>query len=259
VRALGSTWLVAWQDRRSGTSTDVYATRVASGGGATAPSGVVVSAAARDQLRPTVAAGDTGWYVAWADRRDGPRTGTDVYGTRVSSSGSPSSSGGVAITRAPGDQWSPAVSWNGRRYLVVWADERAGNGTDVFGSRVGADGLPEDPAGLAVSQRPGVQAAPAVTASAGRFLVAWTDDRSTTSDDIYGTFVGDTGAVSGSDGFAISTAVHDQERPALGALDRGSALVAWGDRRTGSGSNIYATRVDSAGNVWRYGGFKVAA
>jgi hypothetical protein len=260
VRALGSTWLVAWQDGRSGTSTDVYATRVWSGGGVADPSGVPVSTAARDQLRPAVAASDTGWYVTWADRRDGPRTGTDVYGTRVSSTGKPLSSTatGTAISRARGDQWSPAVTWNGHRYLVVWADERAGNGTDVFGARVDPDGTVDDTAGIAIAQRAGIQTAPAVTASAARFLVVWSDDRSTTSEDIYGTFVGDTGAVSDHDGFAISTAARDQQRPALGGLD-GSALAAWGDRRSGAGSNIYATRIDSAGNVSRYGGFKVAA
>jgi hypothetical protein len=258
VRALGSTWLVAWQDRRSGTSTDVYATRVVANGAPVDPAGVAVSTAARDQLRPAVAAGDRGWYVTWADRRDGPRTGTDVYGTRVSGTARPASTSGTPISRARGDQWSPAVSWNGRCYLVVWADERTGNGTDVFGARVGPGGAVADPAGIAIAQRAGTQVEPAVTASASRFLVVWSDDRSTTSDDIYGTFVGAAGAVSDRDCFAISTAAGDQQHPALGALD-GASLATWSDRRSGAGSNIYATRIDAAGNVSRYGGFKLAA
>src|SRR5699024_1895186 len=147
VRALGSTWLIAWQDRRSATSTDVYGTRVGAGGVPADPSGVAVSTAPRDQLRPAVAAGDDGWYVTWADRRDGPSTATDVAGTRVTNAGNPMSPTGTATTRARGDQWSPVVGWNGRHCLVAWADERAGNGTDVFGSRVGPDGVVVDPAG----------------------------------------------------------------------------------------------------------------
>ena len=233
VRALGSTWLVAWQDGRSGTSTDVYD----DGSGRAAPRPTRRASPCprprRDQLRPAIAAGDGGWYVTWADRRNGPSTGTDVYGTRVSGAGDPRSTG-TAISRARGDQWSPAVSWDGDHYLVVWGDERAGNGTDVFGSRVGADGTVDDPAGIAISQRSGTQATPAVTASAGRFLVVWADDRSNTGDDIYGTFVGDAGAVSDRDGFASRPRRRDQQRPAVDGSG-GSALVVWGDRRSGAG------------------------
>jgi hypothetical protein len=258
VRALGSTWLVAWQDGRSGGSADVYATRVGSAGTVLNPSGIAIATAARDQLRPAVAAGDTTWYVTWADRRNAPTSGTDVYATRVSSTGKPVSTAGTAVSRAAGDQWSPAVAWDGASYLVVWADERSGAGTDVYGARVGSDGGVRDAAGVPISKRPGTQAWPAVSANGDQFIVVWNDDRSATSVDIYGTLVDDSATVTVIDGFAVSTAARDQLRPAVGALG-GTYLAAWADRRSGSGWDIYATRIDTAGKVLKSGGFKVAA
>ena len=125
-------WLVAWQDARGGSSTDIYGSRVSKTGTISDPSGIKISAAVRDQRRPTVASAGATWLVVWGDRR--PTNGnSDIYGTRVTSTGSVSNPNGVAVSTAAADQSNPQVAWNGTTFLVVWSDYRSGSSLDMYG------------------------------------------------------------------------------------------------------------------------------
>ncbi len=78
--------IIVWQDRRSGTGTDIYAQRVTMFGVSLwGSNGVVVSNAANDQENPVVASdGVGGAIVAWEDTRNG---GADIYAQIVGSNG----------------------------------------------------------------------------------------------------------------------------------------------------------------------------
>jgi hypothetical protein len=256
ARANGTTWLVVWQDGRSGTSTDIYSTRVTSLGAPTNASGVAISTATRDQRRPSVASNGTDWLVVWGDRRSSSGA-SDVYSTRVSSTGSVLSPNGVAVSTAAADQSHPQVAWNGNTFLVVWSDYRSGTSLDTYGSRVNASGTTLNASGIAISKQVGVsEASSSLSAIGTNFLVTWQDDRSGTFD-IYSTRVSETGSVLSPSGVKVSGAANDQSTPAVGVAG-GSFLVVWGDGRSGTSSDIYGSRVSTAGSVQDTSGIKIA-
>jgi uncharacterized repeat protein (TIGR01451 family) len=129
------------------------------------------------------------------------------------------------------------------QYLVVWWDNRNGNGGDIYGQQLSSAG---EPLGnnFPVSSAQSVQRFPAVTYSNldNDYLVVWTDYRNPTGTafDIYGQRVTSNGEKQG-DNFPISMAPHDQSVPAVapslhsppasGGGPRGGFLVVWQDGR----------------------------
>jgi hypothetical protein len=120
---------IAWQDRRSGTSYDIYAQRVLSAGALLwGLDGVPVSTATGDQTAPAIVAVTTGAtsnvIVCWQDARNG--AGTDIYAQRIEWSGmlgmtEPSI---VTIRDVPNDQ--------GGKVSIRWgASNRDDGGTSV--------------------------------------------------------------------------------------------------------------------------------
>ena len=71
----GTNYLVVWEDRRSGTSHDIYGTRVSPAGGILDGGGVAISAATGDQAFPALAFDGTNHIAVWEDGRSG--TGRD--------------------------------------------------------------------------------------------------------------------------------------------------------------------------------------
>ena len=77
-------------------------------------------------------------------------------------------------------------------------------------------------------------------------LVAWSDGRSGSSFDIYGTTVSPSGTVAKASGTAFSTAANDQSYPSARA-DGTTWYLVWQDARNAGSTDIYGTRVTSAG------------
>ena len=77
--------------------------------------------------------------------------------------------------------------------------------------------------------------------------MVWQDRRSGTDNDIYGTGVSAGGVVQQPAGVAISTAAGDQDAPDVAV--RYDFLVVWRDRRSGTGYDVYGTRISPAGVV----------
>jgi hypothetical protein len=69
------------------------------------------------------------------------------------------------------------VATDGTGYLVVWRDNRNGTNSDIYGTRVAANGTVVDPVGLAIATDAGIQDHPAVAFVNGKYLVAWEDFR----------------------------------------------------------------------------------
>jgi hypothetical protein len=241
----GANHLVVWQDGRNGSYTDVYGSRVDVDGIVLDPAGIVISTVANDQECPAVAFDGTNYLVVWDDYRNG--SGFDIYGSRVGTDGTVLDPGGIPISTADDDQEYSSIAFDGTDYLVVWDDYRSGSSWDIYGARVGVDGNVLDPAGIPISTGPDWEVVSDVAFNGIDYLVVWEDYRSGSNFDIYGSRVGTDGSVLDPAGIAVSTAVGDQECPAL-AFDGTNYLVVWEDGRSGP-QDIYGSRVGTDGSV----------
>lgn len=206
----------------------------------------VSAASPAGQFTPAIASDGTNFLAVWHDNRTSVES--DIYGARFTTNGVLLDPSGFVISAATGIQSAPALAWNGTNYFVAWQDRRNGN-LDIFGTRIGPDGVVQETNGLAIVTAANDQRLPAVASVDGDFLVVWQDGRKGSGDnDIFGARVTGTGGLIETNGFAISSAISNQGSPSVAANDTGY-LVAWHDLRSGGSLDVYAARVTSAGVV----------
>ncbi len=244
----GTNYFIAWDDKRSGSEYDIYGTRVDTAGNVLNPAGIAISTAADAQYMPSVSFDGTNYLVAWYDHRDGANY--DIYGARVNQSGVVQEPSGISIANIDVTQLTPAVISYSGQWLAVWRDNRNGNYTDIYGSRISASGTVNDPSGILISTSVQSQSMPAVAFDGTNYLVVWQEARNGgLSTDIYGMRIDASGRQLNTDALAISTVSGGQKNPAV-AFDNDSIyLVVWDDDRSGSGDDIYGCRVTTSGNV----------
>lgn len=252
--------VVAWEDQRAGTGlSDIYAGRVWPTGFVASgwpTDGLLVCGAASAQQNPQVLGdGAGGAYVAWEDARNG--TGTlDLYLQHVTAEGKIDSgwpANGIPVVTAAGNQSSPLLCGDGGTGVyVAWLDERSSGSSDLYASRVLADGSIAAGwvvDGNAVCTATGLQILPVLaTDGAGGAVVAWVDRRSGTEYDVYAQRLLPGGAMAWAvDGVTVCTATGDQTTPAVVTAGAGGAYVAWSDFRAADG-DLYAMRLDATGS-----------
>jgi hypothetical protein len=245
----GINYLVVWGDHRSGSSWDIYGTRVSASGSVLDPWGIAISTGWGDHYDPAIAFDGTNYLVVWDESWSGSY---DVYGARVSVSGSVLDPWGIGISAAAE---YPAIAFDGINYLVVWQDPRSGSSWDIYGARVSAGGAVLDPGGIAISTATNDQEVPAIAFDGTHYLVVWEDSRSG-SRDIYGARVSVGGSVLDTAGIPISTAANRQNYPAI-AFDGRNCLVVWQDSCSGS-RDIYGARVSVGGSVLDTAGIAIS-
>ncbi len=195
VAAFGSAagqYLVTWQAKQADTGEyDILAQRVAANGSLTG--GVIgISTWQYDQIRPRLAycpAGDV-FLIVWEDHHWAWGADADIYGQRVSGTGSLVGSNfgiswdGSQRRLSPNVAFQPAPG----EFMVTWEYEASASDHDIYRRRVAANGtllqgevivtnaLPEE-------QRPAIAAGAADT-----YFVAWEDGRNSAAlgTDIYG-------------------------------------------------------------------------
>jgi len=249
----GTNYLVVWQDNRNISSSDIYGARVDTSGTVLDSLGIAISTAPDDQSNPSICFDNTQYFVVWHDDRTG--IDSDVYGSRVSTSGSVLDVSGIAISAVQSDQWYPATIYDGIHYSVVWQDKRHGGDYpgDIYTTQVNQSGVVQDTVGLIVSTAVYDQWSPSAAFDGTNYLVVWHDYRSDSSYDIYGTRVDQSGSILDPLGIAISTDAADQWFPSV-AFDGTNYLVVWDDERGESfvdaiDHNIYGARVSPSGFV----------
>lgn len=172
----GSHHVVVWADKRNGSSSSaIYAARVQSDGTMIDVSGKLVSSGFFS-TQPSIAWSTTAncYLVVW-------RQGTalagyyDIKGRRLDANLNPIGSE-ITVCSYEMDRANPTVAWTGSDFLVVWADNRAFDGSwDIYGKRISAAGVPSV-TDVYLSTAPGLQILPSITtASSGNCLVAWQD------------------------------------------------------------------------------------
>uniref|UniRef100_A0A7C4TC63 T9SS type A sorting domain-containing protein n=1 Tax=candidate division WOR-3 bacterium TaxID=2052148 RepID=A0A7C4TC63_UNCW3 len=245
-----SQYLVVWRDRRSGSTWDIYGARVSSHGILLDPTGFAISTASGNKWSAAVVYGDTNYFVVWENIYiygarvnsqgvvldpggiqisstagnspsivfDGTNyfvvwsTG-DIYGARVTQSGIVLDPSGIPISTASGTQNTPRLVFDGVKYFVCWADGRNGN-LDIYGARVGLDGVLIDTVGIAVSTADGSQLYPSVSFDGTNYFVVWEDQRAGVfCDDIYGARVTTGGIVLDPGGLELINVDYAREYP----------------------------------------------
>lgn len=250
----GTRYLVVWEQGSSPTK-DLRGARVSNTGTVLDSAGFDINKALNEQEWPVVAgSAQAGFLVVWNDRVSG--LAQDVSAARVSGDGVLRDPNGFLISQSSNAQEAPAVAYDGKNYLVVWKDNRNGNG-DIYGVRVSVEGTPVEPTGFPIARASTDQQTPAVACHGTRCLVVWADARGGMGYwDIYGARVDGNGVVLDPGGLVVSTATNHQMEPAV-AFDGANFLVVWEDWR--SGQYIYGARVSGAGTVFDPNGFVVSA
>jgi hypothetical protein len=154
-----------------------------------------ICTATGDQVNPSVACNTTAgeYLVVWQDRRS--VSTHDIYGRRVSGTGTLLGASDIAISTAIGNQEDPHASYDpsSDRYLVCWADSRddAQTAYDIYGQTLGANGsllftAATENAPIWTYPRDQEYPMAAGDPDDGRAMVVWQDQRNGVSYNIYG-------------------------------------------------------------------------
>lgn len=245
----GTNYLVAWGDSRDG----VYGGRVTSSGALLDGSGFAI-ATGGDFDAPVIASRGGDSLVVWREFASG--SGWDIHGGRVTAAGARLDGDGFVIAGGADPQLDPVVASNGTDYFVGWDTSPGGGHGNVYGRRVTAAGALLDGSGVTITDAPGTQRWPAIASNGTDYVVAWQDFRGG-GDDIYGAHVTAAGAVTTGDGVIVNTAPDVQHEPWVASNGTGY-LVVWVDLRSGTGYDIYGTRLSASGAVLDPSGLALA-
>ncbi|MEI6916530.1 MAG: hypothetical protein WCL39_15445, partial [Armatimonadota bacterium] len=248
---------VVWEDSRNSevSSTDIYGCRVSSTGAKVGIdflisnlSGTPASGDPAQQETPSVCADASGTAtVVWVDYRHNPALpqprNTEIYASRVSSSGSVLDAGGKPIFNDSVEQDLPDVGWDGSQFVIAWRG-KAYNPLPyrpVHGCRFSSAGVVLDLAPfVAANTGTGAQ-----SISVADDLITW-NNSDTSNTDVYGTKINGFGGIIAQN--LISKAVQDQRDYKVVWNGNGYGAV-WADRRNGNKYQIYGSRVDINGSV----------
>lgn len=242
VASDGDGFLAVWRDeRRDG----IRGTRVSADGKVLDPDEITISAhgAVGD---PAVSWDGKNYLVVWSRANLGGASRSDIYGARVSPDGVVLDSDPVPISTEPHHQVAPAVTFNGTHHLVVWADWRGGDDTDIYAARVDQAANVLDAGGRPLEVAPGYQHRPAVASDGDGFLALWSDNPGVGSD-IRGARVSAAGTVVDADPLTLSAASGSQTSPAV-VWDGTRYFAAWTEYSDGD-SDVVGVPVTNAGDV----------
>jgi hypothetical protein len=245
--------IVVWEDRRTGSTSDLYAVRVTAGGTIATgwhADGRAVCTATRDQISPMITTdGVGGAFMTWEDYRAGGAN-TDVYVQHVTSTGAIASgwpADGVAICTLTSVQGHPAIASDGAGgAIVVWEDYRNGS-SDIYAQRVSGAGIALWTAnGVSVCGFSGDQRFPIpVEDGQNGAIVGWQDERSGSV--IYGQRINGAGAKQwSSNGVSVTTSNADQTGLQMVRDGAGGAIASWDDYRFVN-TDIFAQRINGLG------------
>jgi hypothetical protein len=165
VAASGSNWLVAWEDGRNANAIDIRGTRVSAAGAVLDGTSILVSGESR-ATGLALAHDGSQWLASW-------QGGSDGIGQKlraIANNGNPGNTT-VVVSASPGPSAFGGAPANP---TIAWSDATAGE-KDLLGRRIGAS-LALDPAFTIATQTPN-QTEPSHAFGAGRWMIAWVDDR----------------------------------------------------------------------------------
>jgi len=194
VASDSKTYLVTWNDYRSGTNHQIFGRALDLSGTPLGTADQQISkTASYDKMNPAVAAGPTHYFVAWDDFLQSTKV-ADIAGARVqaSATGTPYvkvlDAADIPIRYAGIAEANPAVAHDGKNFLVVWSENQSGTKYDISGSRILPNGTVLDTKGIPISVTSGYQRFPALAFGVANYLAVWNDNRKATRY-VYGALV----------------------------------------------------------------------
>jgi hypothetical protein len=241
-----TTYLAVWSDNRSG-NYDIYGTRVNPDGEVLDMDNILIASSPNNLLTPAIAYGGSSFFVIWKEQLT-PSNGY-IRGTRVSEMGMVLDTI-LTINNLPLAYVSPAVSFNGRHFLVAWAI-----GTFLYGARIDTSCGLIDTTNIQIATNPGYKGNPSVSFDGTNYLAVWQDNRNGSAD-IYGARIDTAGNVLDPSALPIVTRSDNLENPSL-TFTQDTYFLAWHDARSGI-TGIYATRVGTNGVALDTGGVVIS-
>jgi len=164
---------------------------------------------------------------------------------------------GVVICTANNLQVEPQICSDGAGgAIITWNDDRTGN-HDIYTQRIGPKGsINWTTNGVAICIAIYDQDSPQICSDdASGAIITWEDGRNGNYD-IYVQKINSSGTVQWTgNGVAICTENYGQYHPQICSDGAGGAIITWDDYRNDLDYNIYAQRINSAGNVqWTING-----
>ena len=247
IRDGGDGLIICWVDHRNNKKT-IYAQALYSNGSAKwTANGVAVCTTAGNQDIPSIAInGIFGAYITWEDGRNG---NTDIYVQQIDSTGNLKwGGGGIAVCDCLYDQTQPKVILSGDEDpFITWQDQRDGLNNHIYAQRFSPAGTALWTInGVSVNTVNSLQVNPCMISDArGGALIAWKDSRKSDTD-IYIQAIDMNGIPQlGKGGYAVVTAVNDQEYQQIAMNLNGGAMVTWIDYRNGMDYDIYVQNIDN--------------
>ncbi|WP_395818481.1 Ig-like domain-containing protein [Archangium minus] len=240
----GQNVLAVWRQSVSGNSSTIHA-RLIPPTGTTGGSPRLIGRSALPYSSPTVAFNGTHYLVAWMDDSNTTAPGSDISGTRVSTTGAVLDSPSRTLVLGSGSFYpdNPRLASVGSQLLLAWNDNRPGT-KSAYATRLDASANALDGKGFALTTATNSDWPLVVTSSATSYLVFWNDQQAL---DLIGTRVSTAGTVLDPSGFTLSIGANSEIRASV-AFDGTSYLVVWEDDRHGT-TDIRGTRVSASGTV----------
>jgi hypothetical protein len=191
-----------------------------------------------------------GVIVVWQDDRV-PSSNYNVYAQRIDASGVKLwGDNGTVVCDYTEYQVVPKVYNNGSNGIyVVWADRRSTE-WDIYAQQLNLSGMRQwNPNGIEICGDAAYQSLNSICGDGnGGAIIAWSDSRDG-ADNIYAQRIVPNGTqLWGTDGKAIIDATNDQNNAILCNNGSDQTYLIWNDKRTESLGDIYAQKIDSAGD-----------
>ena len=261
--------IICWNDKRNGQNgiynDEVYAQRIGSNGNIlwTIDGIKVTPSNVYSYTNSMCSDGNGGAFISWHAILDS----NSLCVQHINASGTLMwDSSGITIcsTTLSGQIISKIASDGNGGAIIAWGDTRNGgnNNEDLYAQRINANGIVQWTAnGIAMSNASGFQGGSMQITSdgSGGAFMAWEDQRSGTTVEIYTQKVNASGAVLwDTTGVLVNSVVGGSLYPQL-ISDAGGAIICWVDRRNGNTDwNIYAQKVNTSGLVqWTVNGVAI--
>lgn len=137
-------YMVVWQEGHYGFGSpadiQIRGVRIFGNGEIIDNESFIISNANDFQEMPAVASDGELFLVVWQDMRNGKDY--DIYASRVTAKGTVLDPDGIAISKDKGNQCNPAISYDGKNFVIVWMDNReVEQSYHIRAARVSKDGV----------------------------------------------------------------------------------------------------------------------
>lgn len=263
--------IIVWDDRRNGDSNnwDIYIQRIdKNGNNLWVEDGVLVCGVNDHQTNPSlVSDGKGGAVVIWKNLRDNNNWdwdwNWDLYAQRIDSDGNKLwPEDGIPICTGEPNSRGPFLLFDeDENTIIVWGDERNGNGNNVYVQKVDANGnILWEENGKPVCVTEDVHVGGLISDGRGGVIVLINQGMEINAN-IYAQRINENGDLiwDGQIGAPVCEAPNMQFAPKMVSDGNGGAIIAWMDRRWDpDNTDIYAQRIDLDGNLlWQANGVPI--